>query len=157
MKKFLTYFLSASMLLVSCSDDFTEIDPVGALSDASLQNATGVDLLLTGAYAVLDGIRNGHGADWHVTGDNWWMDVISDDAHKGSTDGDQPDLLAIETMIINRRKGKECKKKKKKEKEKERKRTRQKSSHTRHENAVLCLHHKKATKNITTMTILIKN
>ena len=96
MKKFLTYFLSASMLLVSCTDDFTEIDPVGALSDASLQNATGVDLLLTGAYAVLDGIRNGHGADWHVTGDNWWMDVISDDAHKGSTDGDQADLLAIE-------------------------------------------------------------
>ena len=96
MKKFLTYFLSASMLLVSCSDDFTEIDPVGALSDASLQNATGVDLLLTGAYGVLDGIRNGHGADWHVTGDNWWMDVISDDAHKGSTDGDQADLLAIE-------------------------------------------------------------
>ena len=96
MKKFLTYFLSASMLLVSCSDDFTEIDPVGALSDASLQNATGVDLLLTGAYGVLDGIRNGHGDDWHVTGDNWWMDVISDDAHKGSTDGDQADLLAIE-------------------------------------------------------------
>jgi len=95
MKKFLTLFLSAS-LLVSCADDFTEIDPVGALSDASLQNATGVDLLLTGAYAVLDGIRNNHGDDWHVTGDNWWMDVISDDAHKGSTDGDQADLLAIE-------------------------------------------------------------
>ena len=24
------------------------------------------------------------------------MDVIADDAHKGSTDGDQPDLLALE-------------------------------------------------------------
>ena len=46
MKKFITYFLSASMLLVSCADDFTDINPVGALSDASLQNATGVDLLL---------------------------------------------------------------------------------------------------------------
>ena len=51
MKKFLTILLSVS-LLVSCSDDFTDIDPVGALSDASLQNATGVDLLLTGAYSV---------------------------------------------------------------------------------------------------------
>tara|TARA_E500000075_G_scaffold129155_1_gene136573 strand:- start:64 stop:1749 length:1686 start_codon:yes stop_codon:yes gene_type:complete len=96
MKKFLTYFLSASMLFVSCSDDFTDINPVGALSDASLQNATGVDLLLVGAYSMLDGIRQNHGADWHVAADNWWMDVLADDAHKGSTDGDQADLLALE-------------------------------------------------------------
>ncbi len=31
---------------------------------------------------------------WTKSGDNWWMDVISDDAHKGSTDGDQADLFA---------------------------------------------------------------
>ena len=96
MKKFITLFLSATLLLVSCSDDFTDINPVGALSDASLQNATGVDLLLVGAYSMLDGIRQGHGDDWHVTGDNWWMDVLADEAHKGSTDGDQADLLALE-------------------------------------------------------------
>ena len=84
-------------VIVSCSEDFTDIDPVGSLSDASLQNATGVDLLLTGTYSVLDGIRNGGpGADWTKSGDNWWMDVISDDAHKGSTDGDQADLYSIE-------------------------------------------------------------
>lgn len=84
-------------VIVSCSEDFTDIDPVGSLSDASLQNATGVDLLLTGTYSLLDGIRNGGpGADWTKSGDNWWMDVISDDAHKGSTDGDQADLYAIE-------------------------------------------------------------
>ena len=96
MNKILTIILATS-LLVACADDFTDIDPVGALSDASLQNATGVDLLLTGAYSVLDGIRNGGpGADWTKSGDNWWLDAISDDAHKGSTDGDQADLLAIE-------------------------------------------------------------
>lgn len=84
-------------VIVSCSEDFTDIDPVGSLSDASLQNATGVDLLLTGTYSVLDGMRNGGpGADWTKSGDNWWLDVISDDAHKGSTDGDQADLYAIE-------------------------------------------------------------
>lgn len=96
MKNFITLFLSATLLLVSCSDDFTDINPVGALSDASLQNATGVDLLLVGAYSMLDGIRQSHGDDWHVTGDNWWLDVLSDEAHKGSTDGDQPDLLTLE-------------------------------------------------------------
>ena len=84
------------MLFVSCSDDFTDINPVGALSDASLQNATGVDLLLVGAYSMLDGIRQNHGADWRIAADNWWMDVLADDAHKGSTDGDQADLLALE-------------------------------------------------------------
>jgi len=96
MKNFITLFLSATLLLVSCSDDFTDINPVGALSDASLQNATGVDLLLVGAYSMLDGIRQDHGEDWHPTGDNWWLDVLSDEAHKGSTDGDQPDLLTLE-------------------------------------------------------------
>jgi len=49
MKKILTIIFATS-LLVSCADDFTEIDPVGSLSDASLQNATCVDLLLTGPY-----------------------------------------------------------------------------------------------------------
>ena len=96
MKKILILLMTFSVI-VSCSEDFTDIDPVGSLSDASLQNATGVDLLLTGTYSVLDGIRNGGpGADWTKSGDNWWMDVISDDAHKGSTDGDQADLYAIE-------------------------------------------------------------
>lgn len=96
MKKILILLMTFSVI-VSCSEDFTDIDPVGSLSDASLQNATGVDLLLTGTYSLLDGIRNGGpGADWTKSGDNWWMDVISDDAHKGSTDGDQADLYAIE-------------------------------------------------------------
>lgn len=93
MKKIIAYI--AAISIVSCSSDFTEISPVGTLSDASLANSTGVDLLLTGAYSVLDGQRKGAGG-WTVSGDNWWLDVISDDAHKGSTDGDQADLYAIE-------------------------------------------------------------
>ena len=96
MKKFILLILSIGVIY-SCSEEFTEISPVGSLNDASLSNATGVNLLLTGAYSVLDGIRNGGpGAPWTKSGDNWWMDVIADDAHKGSTDGDQADLYAIE-------------------------------------------------------------
>ena len=95
MKKLFILLLSTSVL-ISCSDDFTDIDPVGSLNDASLQNATGVDLLLTGAYSVLDGHSNAGGSDWSRAGDNWWMDVLADDAHKGSSDGDQADLLAME-------------------------------------------------------------
>jgi starch-binding outer membrane protein, SusD/RagB family len=73
-----------------------------SLSDPSLQTSTDVDVLLDAAYFALDGRgittddSVDKGADWVRPGDNWWMDVISDDAHKGSTDGDQADVLAIE-------------------------------------------------------------
>ncbi len=84
-------------MIFACSDDFTNVPAIGALSDQTLQNETGVDLLLVGAYSTLDGvINNAPGDAWQGTGDNWWLDVISDDAHKGSTDGDQADLYLLE-------------------------------------------------------------
>lgn len=99
MKKRLIYYVSFFFAILACSDDFTEVPAIGALSDSALQNAEGVNLLLVGAYSTLDGIRNNQGgADWTVSGDNWWFDVISDDAHKGSTDGDQADLFLLETF-----------------------------------------------------------
>lgn len=84
-------------VLIACSDDFTEVPAIGALSDENLANATGVELLLVGAYSTLDGNRNNlSGNGFAATGDNWWLDVLSDDAHKGSTDGDQADLFEVE-------------------------------------------------------------
>ncbi len=71
-----------------------------SLSDPSLQTSTDIDVLLEAAYLALDGrgtpTLGESVADWTHPGDNWWLDVISDDAHKGSTDGDQANLLAIE-------------------------------------------------------------
>lgn len=97
MKKKLIYLIGIFTLLSACSDEFTEVAAVGALSDAALQNESGVDLLLVGAYSTLDGIRNNaSGNGFAQTGDNWWLDVLSDDAHKGSTDGDQADLFSVE-------------------------------------------------------------
>tara|TARA_R110000751_G_scaffold53394_3_gene115670 strand:- start:519 stop:2201 length:1683 start_codon:yes stop_codon:yes gene_type:complete len=87
------------MMLGACSDDFTEIAPTGALSDEALQNATGVDLKLTAAYSVLDGERiNRQGEGVSAGGDNWWTDVIADDAHRGSTDSDNTELFQLETL-----------------------------------------------------------
>lgn len=98
MKKYFIYFILLIGVL-ACSDDFTTSPAVGALSDEALQNETGVDLMLTGAYSALDGVRtNNFGEGWSQSGDNWIMDVLADDAHKGSTDGDQPELYNIETM-----------------------------------------------------------
>lgn len=101
MKKKLIYCLLAVFTAISCGDDFSTTPAVGALSDETLANPAGVDLLLTGAYSVLDGDRNNlSGNQFGRGGDNWWLDVMSDDAHKGSTDGDQGELLQIETNDI---------------------------------------------------------
>ena len=83
-------YLILSVLFISfgCGEDFTSINPKGVLADATLQHAGGVNLLLTSTYSALDGIYNGAGDPWFSTGDNWWFDVLSDDAHKGSEDSD---------------------------------------------------------------------
>lgn len=97
MKNKLFYIAILLLTMVACSDSFTETPAYGALSDEALQNATGIELKLIGAYSALDGIRNNQGAaEWAASGDNWWLDVLSDDAHKGSTDGDQPTLYDVE-------------------------------------------------------------
>ncbi len=98
MKKRFIYSLMLCVTLIACSDEFTTVPAVGALSDEAVANEQGVDLLLIGAYSTLDGIRNNlAGNGFAASGDNWWLDVLSDDAHKGSTDGDQADLFEVET------------------------------------------------------------
>jgi len=101
MRKKLIYVFAAIIGLYSCGDDFSETPAVGALNDAALANTDGVNLLLTGAYSVLDGQRNNRpGNQFGVSGDNWWLDVMSDDAHKGSNDADQEELFQLETNDI---------------------------------------------------------
>jgi hypothetical protein len=84
----------------ACSEEFTETVEIGSLNPSSLQNAAGIDYALTAAYSTLDG-RTNVTSYWTSTGDNWWMDVIADDAHKGSTDGDQQALFLLETYDWN--------------------------------------------------------
>jgi len=97
MKKKLIFYVTLFVAVIACSDDFTTQPAVGALSDEAVANEAGVDLLLIGAYSVLDGRRaNLTGNGFANSGDNWWFDVLSDDAHKGSTDGDQADLFEVE-------------------------------------------------------------
>lgn len=99
MKKQLVLVVALMFAFLACDDDFTDLPAVGALSDAALQNVDGVNLLLTGAYSALDGQRlNNQGNGFGVSPDHWVFDVISDDAHKGSTDGDQADLYNMETL-----------------------------------------------------------
>jgi starch-binding outer membrane protein, SusD/RagB family len=93
-KKLITFLLAVAVL--SCDKDFTEVPPKGLLNDESLATVEGVDLLLIGAYSMLDGFRFGLSQDYRSSGDNWWFDVVSDDAHKGADNGDQNELYLLE-------------------------------------------------------------
>ncbi|WP_421824401.1 RagB/SusD family nutrient uptake outer membrane protein [Flagellimonas oceanensis] len=98
-KKIIFSIMLAGLLLWACGEEFTTVAPTGILSDDALQNATGVDLKLTAAYSAMDGERvDRQGEPVSAGGDNWWADVVSDDAHRGSTDGDNTELFQIETL-----------------------------------------------------------
>lgn len=92
--------LVAFMLPLSCSDSFLEVAPKGLLSVQTLSNKIGVEYLLTGAYSLLDG-WNGTGTSFHSAADNHvYGSIAADDAYKGTTSGDQPDMTFIETHNI---------------------------------------------------------
>ncbi|MBO0929781.1 RagB/SusD family nutrient uptake outer membrane protein [Fibrella aquatilis] len=98
MKKIL---LSLLCLLVAtaCSDKFLDVQPKAALAVSTLQNKAGVNALLIGAYALLDGWATPEGAyrSYQVGADNWvYGSVASDDAYKGTIAGDQPPISLIE-------------------------------------------------------------
>src|SRR5215216_717200 len=90
-------------ILSACSDSFLEVTPKAALSNTALQNAKGVNALLVGAYALLDGWATPEGAyrSYQVGADNWvYGSVASDDAYKGTIAGDQPPISLIEQLNI---------------------------------------------------------
>ncbi|WP_127139004.1 RagB/SusD family nutrient uptake outer membrane protein [Flagellimonas oceanensis] len=98
-KKILFSTIFAGLLLWACSEDFTEKAATGNIPTEDLQTAVGVNLKLTAAYSAMDGERvNRQGEPVSAGGDNWWSDVASDDAHRGSNDGDNDFLRQIEML-----------------------------------------------------------
>jgi starch-binding outer membrane protein, SusD/RagB family len=115
MKKYKIFLLTtilAGFATTSCQDEFLDVTPLGALSSAQLQNKIGVNLLLTGAYSMIDGVQAVSSfSDWHGSADNWiYGEVVADNAYKGSDANDQPEISLIEaythTPILNHFRGK---------------------------------------------------
>ena len=108
MKKIFSILLFAGFMLgfsTACKDEFLEVVPKTGLSEATLANRDGIRLLLIGAYSLLDGVQTNVGqapfADWHGSADNWvYGEVNADNAYKGSTSGDQPEISFIEQKQI---------------------------------------------------------
>lgn len=95
-----TYVLFAVLLFTgqlfySCKKAL-EQPPLGSLTPEIIANRNGVNGLLIGAYAALDGMQGGNrslggGDAWQASPSNWVFGAISGgDASKGSDGGDQP-------------------------------------------------------------------
>jgi hypothetical protein len=99
----LKIMIPATILLLgsaySCKK-FLDQPPIGALTPDVVATRTGVDGVLIGAYALVDGVfAEQAGSPWETGTDNWiYGSVAGGDAFKGSTPGDQPDAASIEAF-----------------------------------------------------------
>lgn len=104
MKKYNILFIAAIILVGvgSCSDEFLDQPALGSLSEDVVANKVGVEKLLIGAYAALDGAGISGTNSWESAPDNWIYGVVAGgEASKGSFGGDQPAIDQIVKFISN--------------------------------------------------------
>ena len=96
-------FSSTVLIFNACKKSFLDNPPTGSLASSQLANVNGLQGLLTGAYAALDGQGSGNtaiagGNPWETPADNWiYGAVAGGDNHKGRSLGDQPPIVPIAT------------------------------------------------------------
>jgi hypothetical protein len=91
--------MAAGIAFNSCKKSYLDQPALGALSADQVATASGVQGLLVGAYAGLDG--SGVGA-WESAADNWvYGSVVGGDAHKGSDGTDQPPIAELARFEAN--------------------------------------------------------
>ena len=96
-KVYIPIAVSMIGLLFACSKKFLDKNPTGSYTPETVASRAGVAGLLIGAYSLLDG-QGGAGGSYDAAASNWvWGGVVSDDAHKGSDPGDQPDIVSLMT------------------------------------------------------------
>lgn len=93
----ITAAFSALIMLSACSDGFIEVTPTATLNPEVLANLEGLDALLLSCYAAMDGSTGGAtNRGWQSDHTNWlWGEITSDNALKGSSITDQPDMNPI--------------------------------------------------------------
>jgi starch-binding outer membrane protein, SusD/RagB family len=108
MKKLLKWILPAAVgvlllatIIYACNKKL-DLQPQGSLLASNVNNNSGVQGLLIGAYVLLSGenvpgqnLGNGSGASNYVYGNE-----AADDAYKGSTPSDQPDAIPLLTWSL---------------------------------------------------------
>ena len=93
--------LLTTIVIYACNKKL-DIQPQGYLVPANVTNKTGVDLLLIGAYALLDGENlPAGGTAYGSAGSNWvYGSICADDSYKGSVPSDQPDATSVESWAL---------------------------------------------------------
>lgn len=92
--KKLTVFMMALMIVsISCSDEFLEVAPTGSLADAQVSTKAGIEGLLIGTYAALNGVFGNR-----FEGPNHWTtgSIMGGEANKGTDAGDYTTLNPIQ-------------------------------------------------------------
>ena len=97
---YITMIVILALVVSSCSKNFLDTKPLGVTTAKALINEKGAEILLTGAYSMIDGQGAGNGwggsYSWSASVTNWvWGSVASDDAYKGSSYGDQSPINPI--------------------------------------------------------------
>jgi hypothetical protein len=83
-------------VVTSCKDSFLEKPPLGQVGEDQLASASGVDALLVAAYSVLDGVN---GITTWDAAPYVYGSIPSDDAYKGTDEGDQIPQTNIERYV----------------------------------------------------------
>lgn len=84
----------------SCSEEFLTKEPPGSTSENVFYDATGIDALLIGTYAMVGGSSLWE-ISWGASIQNWtYGSVASDDAYKGSEITDQTPVNDIEHWVV---------------------------------------------------------
>jgi hypothetical protein len=105
MKNIRTKYILASaaviaITIVACGKNFLDKPPLGTLNPAIVANEPGVQGILIGAYALLDGA--GAAGDDQTSGSSNWVygGVASDDAYKGSDPSDFNVIASVEDWTV---------------------------------------------------------
>jgi starch-binding outer membrane protein, SusD/RagB family len=87
-------------LISSCSEDFLTKRPPGSTAENVFYDAKGIDALVIGTYAMVPGSSLWE-ISWGASIQNWtYGSAASDDAYKGSEEGDQVPVNEIERWNV---------------------------------------------------------
>lgn len=92
-KKLTLCVMALLMVTVSCSDEFLEIAPTGSLADAQVGTKDGIEGLLIGTYAALNGVFGNR-----FEGPNHWItgSILGGEANKGTDAGDYSSINPVQ-------------------------------------------------------------
>jgi starch-binding outer membrane protein, SusD/RagB family len=102
MKRIFLAFAIIIMMIISksCSEDFLTKEPPGSAAGTVFYDEKGINALLIGTYAIVPGSSLWE-VSWGASIQNWtYGSAASDDAYKGSEEGDQEPVNQIERWSV---------------------------------------------------------